>query len=151
MKRAELKEMLKPLVEECIREALFENGILASVISEVLQGVQGASVIRESAPAVQVREVDNTRQEQADAIARQQASKKLQEQRQKMLSAIGNDSYNGVNVFEGTTPLKGGGTPGGSPKPGSPLSGMDPRDPGVDISGLTESMSGLWQKLAGGK
>lgn len=151
MKRAELKEMLKPLVEECIREALFENGILASVISEVLQGVQGASVIRESAPAVQAREVDNTQQEQAEALARQQSSERLQEHRQKMLSAIGNDSYNGVNVFEGTTPLRGGGSPGSSPKPGSPLSGMDPRDPGVDISGLSESMSGVWQKLARGK
>ena len=151
MKKSELKEMLKPLVEECIREALFENGIIASMITEVIQGVQGASIIREASPPAQTREVVDKQQEQAESIARQQASQKLQEHRQKMLSAIGNDSYNGVNVFEGTTPLKGGGTPGGSPTPGSPLSGMDPRDPGVDISRLSESMSDVWQKLAGNK
>jgi len=148
MKKSELKSILKPLVEECVREALFENGILASVVTEVLQGVQGANVIRESAPATRTAEVDESQSRQARQAATDQ---RLREAREKMLDAIGGDSYNGVNIFEGTTPLRSGGTPGGSPKPGSPLSGMDPSDPGIDISGLSQSMGNTWKKLAGGK
>ena len=148
MKKSELRELLKPIVKECVNEALFENGILAAVVTEVLQGVQGASVIRESAPAPrpqQVAEDDDKRQ------AAERAQRALEEQKKKVLESIGKSSYNGVDIFEGTTPLRSGGSPGKPAPTGSPMSGIAPDDPGINIDALAESMGATWKKLAGGK
>jgi hypothetical protein len=150
MKKSELKKLLKPLVQECIREALIENGILAAVVTEVIQGVQGATVIRES-----IKPTSAPRQEASDDSERRakadQARQHLQEQKNKVLESIGTGAYNGVDIFEGTTPLKSAGSPGSAPSPGSALSGVDPSDPGINIDALTESMGNTWKKLAGGK
>jgi len=148
MKKSELKEIIKPIVKECITEALIENGILAAVVTEVIQGVQGAGVIRESAPAPQRQQVSDDAEKRQAA---ERAQRVLEEQKKKVLDSIGKGAYGGVDIFEGTTPLKSGGSPGGSPKAGSPLSGMDPNDPGINIDGLAESMGATWKKLAGGK
>ena len=72
-------------------------------------------------------------------------------QKNKVLDSIGKSAYNGVDIFEGTAPLKSGGSPSGAPTPGSPLSGIDPSDPGVNINALAEAMGSKWKKLAGGK
>ena len=64
-----------------------------------------------------------------------------------MLDSIGRDAYNGVDLFEGTTPM---GAPGGStssPHGSKALDGIAPSDPGVDISAF--GTSDLWKKLAG--
>ena len=63
-----------------------------------------------------------------------------------MLDAIGKDSYGGVDIFEGTTPLKSGGSPDTSPAPSSALGGVDPHDAGVDISNLFAGVD-VWKKL----
>jgi len=47
MKRSELKNIIKPLVKECIAEALIEEGLLYTVVSEVAKGM--SPVIMESA------------------------------------------------------------------------------------------------------
>ena len=39
MDKAKLKKTLKPLIKECIREALFEDGILSGIITEVAKGL----------------------------------------------------------------------------------------------------------------
>ena len=39
MNKNELKQVLKPLIKECIREVIFEEGTLSTIISEVVQGV----------------------------------------------------------------------------------------------------------------
>ena len=68
------------------------------------------------------------------------------ERKRKLLDSIGRDAYNGVNLFEGTTP---------APAPISgqgqgPLDGVAPSDPGVDISGIFSGHSAkIWQKLSG--
>jgi hypothetical protein len=51
-----------------------------------------------------------------------------------MTKAIGRNAYNGVNLFEGTIPITKGGTPGATADSPGPLAGVDPNDPGVDIS-----------------
>ena len=38
MKKQELAKILKPLVKQCIKEVLFEEGVLSNVISEVVIG-----------------------------------------------------------------------------------------------------------------
>ena len=60
-----------------------------------------------------------------------------------MMDAIGNDSYNGVNIFENTTPSS-------DPQNSSygALRDSSPNDPGVDISSLMGG-SGVWKKLVG--
>ena len=59
-----------------------------------------------------------------------------------MLDSIGKDAYNGVDLFEGTTP-----TPPPQKQGGGALSGVDPNDSGVDITKFASSKH--WKALAG--
>ena len=153
MKRSELKKMLKPIIEECIRESLYESGLLSSIISEVVQGVVtgNQSVITEtkvSDPAPVRTTNENKNSERA---ARQKQSE-LRRTKKNLLDSIGKEAYNGVDLFEGTTPLKSGGNPSGGASGQGPFTGVDPSDPGINIDSLTESLGGVWKKLAeGGK
>ena len=131
MNKQELKKILKPLIKECIKEVIFEDGILSSVISEVMVATLPTST---EPPTPKPVERQSTNRH---------STKRLQEQRKQMLDAIGKEAFNGVNVFEGVTP-----TPApASPKGQGPLSGTDPRDPGIDISDFANSS--IWKKLAG--
>ena len=123
MKSNELKKVLKPLIKQCIKEVIFEEGVLSGIISEVVKGVDAAPVIRE--------------QKQVSKPTNGVAKKKLEEQRKKMLDAIGEDSFNGIDIFEGTKPMT-------ESDQHSPLASVDAGDPGVDISGMFNSN---WSKL----
>ena len=123
MKTNELKQVLKPLIKQCIKEVIFEEGVLSGIISEVVKGVDTAPVIREQ--KVVAKPTNGA------------AKKKIQEQRKKMLDAIGKSSFNGVNVFEGVEPAQ-------ESNQQSPLANVPPGDPGVDISQLFNSN---WSKL----
>ena len=125
MKANELKKVLKPLIRQCIKEVIFEEGVLSGIISEVVKGVDTAPVIREQEQV--------SRSKPKNELAK----KKLQEQRKKMMDAIGKDSYNGVNVFEGVEPVR-------ESSQQSPLANISPGDAGVDISQLFNSN---WSKL----
>ena len=47
MKKSELKNIIK----ECIREVIFEDGMLTKIVAEVAQGMSiGQTVVQESAP-----------------------------------------------------------------------------------------------------
>jgi hypothetical protein len=136
MNKNELKKVLKPLIKECIREVIFEEGALSSVVSEVVKGM--------GQPIVEAKQPFPTKQ-QPRYETDDQANTRLQEKRKKMMEAVGGDAYNGVNLFEGTTPAPaatGGGQQG-------PLSGMDPNDAGVDISSLMSKSAAIWSKMAG--
>ena len=67
----------------------------------------------------------------------------LKEQRQKLLDAIGKDSYGGVNVFEGVTPSQGQRSP--ESMAANPLGDLDPGDAGVDISGIVALGGKKWK------
>ena len=45
MKKTELKQLIKPLVKECIHEVLLEEGLLSNVVSEVAKGMQGNMMV----------------------------------------------------------------------------------------------------------
>ena len=45
MKKSDLKQLIKPLVKECIHEVLLEEGLLSNVVSEVAKGLQGNLVV----------------------------------------------------------------------------------------------------------
>jgi hypothetical protein len=139
MKNNELKKVLKPLIKECIKEVVFEEGILSGIISEVLKGTtptvekQQITEIKKPENTTNYKQVDN----------REDYNLKLRETKQKMLSAMGADAYNGMDLFEGTDPLKGAGTPG-ELRVSSPLDGYAPEDSGIDISAI---FSSKWKSL----
>jgi hypothetical protein len=140
MNKEELKKILKPLIKECIKEVIFEDGTLSTIISEVMKGTSGQKIVTEAkhTPRLENKQETNAR------IQRKQ--NQLKEQKRKMLDAIGKNAYNGVNLFEGTTPM----TPPrnqSSPQGAKALDGVAPNDPGVDISSFASS--GVWKKLAG--
>lgn len=139
MNNNELKKILKPLIKQCIREVVFEEGILSNLISEVVQGL-GAQPITESRnePPARILEDDTARQKRAKA--------RLQENRKKMLDAIGNTGIGNVDIFEGTEPLTSGGTEK-APSPSSPLSNYAPGDPGVNIEGIMSVANRDWKKF----
>ena len=142
MKKADLKKILKPLVKECIQEALLEEGLLSNVIAEVVKGL-GAG----QQPIVEQRQ-NNDEINKMQVEEKKKRSQKINETRQKMLDAVGNDSYNGVNLFEGTTPLGRAGAPGEATQVQGALSGVDSNDAGIDISNLMGNIS-TWRQLAG--
>tara|TARA_R110000824_G_C14656928_1_gene617346 strand:+ start:34 stop:453 length:420 start_codon:yes stop_codon:yes gene_type:complete len=138
MKKAELKKILKPLIKECVKEVIIEDGTLSTIISEVLKGTGSQQVVYETKPAQKLE----TNQE-----AQQRRSRLLKEQKKKMLDSIGRDAYNGVDLFEGTTPMAAQAGSTSSPHGSKALDGIAPGDSGVDISSF--GTSGLWKKLAG--
>jgi hypothetical protein len=137
MKKSEFKKILKPLVRECIQESLMEDGLISSIISEVVRGMSTST-----APVLESREPADPVQKrmQQNAFGEHQ-SKKLQEHRTKLMSAIGGDAYNGVNLFEGTTPAP---TQTSPQQQAGPMSGQDPSDAGVDIGKLFGSVGRNW-------
>jgi hypothetical protein len=135
MKKSELKKILKPLVKECIRESLLEDGILSGIISEVARGMRPGSPSATPTPVDPVKE-----RMQRNAFNTEQSTK-LQENKKKLMAAIGGEAYNGVDLFEGTTPAPAQTSP---TQQSSPMSGQAPGDPGVDISNLFGSVGRSW-------
>ena len=41
MNKRDLNKMLKPLIKECVKEVIFEEGALSKIISEVMVGLVG--------------------------------------------------------------------------------------------------------------
>jgi len=135
MNKKELKEILKPLIKECIKEVIFEEGTLSSIVSEVMKG-SGQPIIETKQRFPKKQKVQYETDEQA--------RDRLNDKRKKMMEAIGGDAYNGVNLFEGTTPA-----PSQNPQSQGPLGGVDPKDSGVDISSFMGKSSMIWKKMAG--
>ena len=135
MKKTELKNLLKPLIKECVKEAILEEGILSSVISEVARGLSPKT---SQAPPPMVDPVKTRLQK--NAFTNQQATK-MKEHKQKLMSAIGTSAYNGVDLFEGTTPAP---SEMSAQHQAGSLAGHAPSDPGVDISNLFGSVGKHW-------
>ena len=141
MKKTQLKQIIKPLVKECIHEVLLEEGLLTEVVAQVAAGM----------PRQQLVETVQAPRPTEDMFAKQRAQKatqakaKLQEHRKKMMDAIGNDAFNGVDLFEGTEPLRESGSPGQAHRPN--ILGDDPNDSGVDISSILGGSSQIWKAM----
>ena len=55
MKKDELKNILRPLIKECIKEIIFEEGTLSAIISEVVRGTS------QTQPIVEVKKPKRSR------------------------------------------------------------------------------------------
>ena len=136
MKKSEFKEMIK----ESVKEVLVEEGVLKSVISEVVKAV------KETQPMQQAAQPTQSFVEQASKEATNKKRQKLEDTKRRMLEAMGQNAYGGVDIFEGTTPIKKAGSPSAPASPSSALEGVDPSDAGVDISSLLGGAN-AWKEL----
>lgn len=136
MKKSELKNIIK----DCVKEVLFEEGVLSELIAEVAYGItkaQGQLLEENKVSDQRTRELEHA----AHLQKQHDRSQRLLETKKKMLNAIGSEKMK--NVFEGTEPLRSDPQQSGH----SPLSGKDPQDAGVDISGLLGLAGQKWQHL----
>jgi len=127
MKKSELKNIIK----ECVREVIFEEGMLSGIVSEVVQGMGSTTLVQE------------TRRQPAP-----QVTQRIAESKQQVLNAVASNSYEDVKkkfsnpeLFEGTRPIAESKT-----GKGGALSGVAPNDPGVDISSIPGF--GSWSNVA---
>ena len=118
---AKLKKVLKPLIKECIKEIIFEDGVLSSIIREA-QGAPTKQVVKEEKPFTKF--VKEPKKE----------NKQLNETRKKMRKAIAGKIGADFDPFEGTSPLTNQQASGAPSQ--SPMAGVNPRDKGVDISNI---------------
>ena len=147
MNKTELKTLLKPLIKECIKEVIFEDGVLSGIVSEVAHGIGRPPLVEAQRPAPAPQE--NTFPEMRQKSLEKQ-KQKFNEHRKKLSDAIGREAYNGVNLFEGTTPLTSAPpVPGARLSPQGPLSGVASSDPGVDITNLFGAVGGNWKAHMG--
>ena len=133
MKKAELKRALKPLVKECIKEVLFEDGVLSGIIAEVVTGLGAGQVVMEQ----------KNHQADQEALLREKSEKmeaERQRRKKKLNESAGLSSK--VNVFEGVQPIKEAASTGPSP-----LGNRPSGDSGVDISAIMNVSRHNWKDL----
>ncbi len=140
MKKSEFKKIIKPIVGECIRESLMEDGLISGIIAEVVKGISVATPVTPPAPPA-LREDPVTTRMRNNAFSSKQIDK-LAEHRTKLMGAIGADAYNGMDLFEGTSPVPAEMTPA---QQASPLASQAPADAGVDINNLFGSVGTHWK------
>ena len=142
MNKSQFKKLIKPVVKECIQEVLIEEGLLTEVVAQVASGMSRHPIVENKPKKRNDKLFNEDLQMQRKS---REANKKLQEHRKKLLDSIGGDAYNGVDLFEGTEPLRNTGTPGEAHKPNG--LGDDPNDAGVDISSIMGNAGKIWQAI----
>ena len=130
MKKGDLKNLIKPIVKECIQEVLLEEGLLSNVVSEVAKGLQVQATITEHVESAPSRPAPKPR------------PRDYNNDRKKLLDAIGKDAYNGVDLFEGTTPA-----PVQTEQRAGSVDLGDPNDSGVDISSIMGNATRMWDLM----
>jgi hypothetical protein len=135
MKKSEFKKLLKPIVEECVKDVLLKEGFLSKVVSEVAKGLSSSMITEAKAPSF-----DNEQLKQQNNQVLEEQQRRLKAQRRKILDATGF----GTNIFEGTEAIP---QAHASPSPGGALSGMDPNDAGIDLSGIMSVSKRDWKDM----
>jgi len=139
MKRDELKKALKPLIKECIKEVIFEDGTLSGIITEVAKGL--GSVNASATPKQQIAKPKNTFNRVRENInSNSDIKKHLEESKRKLENSAGLKG-----IFEGTEPLTK--TQSGNKSQHGALRDRDPNDAGVDISGIMSIAGNAWDQL----
>lgn len=128
MKKDELKKLIKPIIKECISEMLLEEGLLKNVVSQVTEGMTVSTPV-----VTEQKKVEPSYEE-------------VKKKTNKVIEAMKNKKIGGTSIFEGTTPAPAQASAAG--RAANPMSHVDPRDPGVDISSI---FNPNWKKLAQGK
>ena len=134
-----MQKILKPLIKECIKEVIFEEGVLSNIIKEVAVGIGSQQTIVES---VQEPSQDFSRQR---VELQEEARAAMQEKKRRLEESMGG-GFSGI--FDSTEPLSSGGSVQKEGSAQSPLSAYAPNDAGVDINGLMNIAGGHnWKKM----
>ena len=133
-KKDQLKALFKPIIKECIRDLLLEEGVLSTMISEINKANRSPSAV-----LVDQKSANTPKQE---TIVKNKA--KIEESKRKIYAALGSDNY--ASIFENVEPLSNFEAGQTSTPAHDPLSGHAPNDPGVDISSIPGM--GAWKTLA---
>ena len=155
MNKSEFKNLLKPLIKECIKEVLLEeNGVLAKVIAETVNGFNNTSsvVLNETKSHKQERFKYSEQQKEDFKRLGQERQNALAEKAKHLANIVGFDK-----VFDNVTPLANFGKTLNEAstnsilkmdKEGIALKGMSPNDPGVNINGILNIVGGssTWLK-----
>ena len=90
------------MIKECVKEVLFEEGVLSNLVAEVAFGITKAqkTLVEANTTAQETRKTKSD--ESMVASMKEAERKRLLETKRKMLDAIGNSKLS--NVFEGTEP-----------------------------------------------
>ena len=128
MKVSEFKKILKPLIEQTVKEVLLQEGVLSKIVSEVATGLQTPLV-------------ENKKQQSVDTRLSEEQYERQRQERIKKLNE--STRLKSVNVFEGVEQIPETNQTG-------PLAGVSPGDAGVDITAIQAVAKGKWKKLAGG-
>lgn len=136
MKIDEFKKILKPLIEQTVKEVLLQQGVLSQVVQEVAQGL-GRPVL-ESAPVRTQSRIDESREE------KKELEEKYEEQRQARIKRLNESTGLPAGVFDNVKQIR-------ETSSTSPLSSTSPGDAGVDISGIQKLSNGKWKTLVGRK
>ena len=86
MKKEQLKLFIKPLIKECLKEVLIEEGFTKMLSESVTQKIEQPAIQKYQKPQQQMPQKTN-----------------LSENRKKILDSIGN---NGFDPFAGSQPLR---------------------------------------------
>ena len=129
MKASEFKKILKPLIEQTVKEVLLHEGVLSKIVAEVATGLRK--------PLVETKN-DNT-QDMQDSYEYHEA------RRQEKIKRL-NETVNlhNTNVFDGVKEISENNSQ-------DALAGVSPRDSGVDITDIQALSQGKWKRLVGGK
>jgi hypothetical protein len=132
MKTSEFKKILKPLIEQTVKEVLLKEGVLSKVVAEVARGLN-QPLLESRATSVEVSKPD---------ISNDDRAAEYEKQRQEKIKRLNESTGYGSKIFDNVrnVPENSG---------NSPLAGVDSRDAGVDISGIQKLASGKWKQLAG--
>lgn len=95
MTSVEMKKVMKPIVKQCLREMLLEEGLLSNLIGEVLRGQQRTSIN------------ESMRREPPEEKPKSKTT--TQDERKKLIDKIGKGAYE--NIFEGVSPMTTTGDP----------------------------------------
>mgnify|MGYP003153415266 FL=1 len=128
------------MIKECVKEMILEEGLLTNIVSEVAAGMQGNLVTETRQPQPKRERIVDENQN----IKRKsdEARNKLKEHRQRLMDSIGKDAYGGVDLFEGTEPMK---------QQAAPVAGAvdlgDPNDSGVNLDSILGNASHIWKAM----
>ena len=134
--KEQLKSLFKPLIKECVKELILEEGVLSTLISE----------IRKTDSASSSKKVELVEQKHVERV-KAEKSAKLQEAKKTLYSAVGSDLYS--NIFANLEPLTSYEAGESTNALSGPLSGHAPTDPGVDITSIPGM--NMWKTLASDK
>lgn len=131
MKKQELKTIIKPLIKECLKEVLIEEGF-AKFINESFK--QPNNLLKHQDMAVEKNSLQQS-------SIQSQALKEAKENRKKMLDSIGMGAF---DPFHGTQALTENQAANNLPTINA---GVQSGDPGVDISQLLKNKNTWKQTL----